>query len=113
MKQRKRAAAKPQKKTGDRGLPIWPKGKPIPAFKSYEAEVKFWQSYDFEPTARSEWEELVYEPKATQKARQHVYRLRLDDQEMALLQARAKRRGVPASVILRELVRELAVRDGR
>jgi len=38
-------------------------------------------------------------------ARTHVYRVRLDDLEMSTLQALAKRRGVNASVVLRELVR--------
>lgn len=28
--------------------PVWPQGKPIPAFKSYAEEVKFWHSYDFD-----------------------------------------------------------------
>ena len=51
------------------------------------------------------WEEVVYESQATRRARTHVYRVRLDDQEMSKLQVLARRRGVPASVVLRELVR--------
>ncbi len=39
------------------------------------------------------------------RPRTHVYRMRLDDQEMSKLQTLAKRRGVTVSVILRELVR--------
>jgi len=36
-------------------------------------------------------EEVVYEPQATRRPRTHVYRVRLDDQEMSKLQALAKR----------------------
>ena len=42
---------------------------------------------------------------AAHQARPHVYRVRLDDLEMSTLQALARRRGVNASVVLRELVR--------
>lgn len=49
---------------------------------------------------------MTYEPRATQQARRHVYRVRLDDQEMAGLQTLARQRSVPASVVLRELIRE-------
>ena len=52
------------------------------------------------------WEQLEYVPQATRQPREHVYRVRLNDQEMAILQKLAKQRGVPASVIIRELVRE-------
>ena len=51
---------------------------------------------------------LVYELQATRHPRNHVYRIRLDDQEMALLQRLAKKRGSPASVVLRMLIREKA-----
>jgi len=54
-------------------------------------------------------EEVVYEPQATRHPRTHVYRVRLDDQDMSKLQALAKLRGVTASVILRELVRTARV----
>ena len=54
-------------------------------------------------------EEVVYEPQATRRARTHVYRVRLDDLEMLQLQALAKRRGVTASVVFRELVRAARV----
>ncbi len=54
-------------------------------------------------------EEVVYEPQATRRPRRHVYRVRLDDQEMSKLQALAKRRGVTASVVLRDLVRAARV----
>jgi hypothetical protein len=84
--------------------PTWPASKPLPAFKSYADEVKFWRSYDFDDGKPEEWEELVFEPGATRHPRKHVYRVRFDDREMASLQALAKRRGAPASVVLRELV---------
>jgi len=58
-------------------------------------------------------EEVVYEPRAARRPRTHVYRVRLDDQEMSKLQALAKRRGVTASVVLRELVRAARVVSGR
>jgi hypothetical protein len=86
----------------------WPWSKPIPPFKNEAEEVSFWESHEFEPPPDSVGEELVYEPQSTRKPRKHVYRLRLDELEMAILQARAKRRGVPASVVLRELVRRLS-----
>lgn len=91
-------------KTKTKRKPTWPANKPVPAFKSSAEEAKFWHSYDFEEGDQSEWEELVYEPGATRHPRKHVYRVRFDDREMASLQALAKRRGAPASVVLRELV---------
>ena len=54
----------------------------------------------------------MYEPQATRHPRQHVYRIRFDDREMAALQALAQRRGVTASVVVRELLRE-AIGRGR
>lgn len=39
--------------------PVWPHGKPIPSFKSYAEEVKFWHAYDFESDQSEEgWEEV-------------------------------------------------------
>jgi hypothetical protein len=32
--------------------PVWPRGVPIPSFKSYAEEVKFWHSYDFDSHRR-------------------------------------------------------------
>lgn len=93
------------KQRDDAPRPTWPRGKPLPKFKSYEEEVKFWHSYDFADGTREEWQALEYIPQATRHPREHVYRVRLDDQEMAALQALAKGRGVSASVVLRELVR--------
>ncbi len=86
-------------------LPRWPAGKPLPKFKSYAEEVEFWHSHEFAYGVDSDWEEVAYVPHATRHPRAHVYRVRFDDQEMAKLQALAKQRGVPASVVLRELVR--------
>lgn len=57
-----------------------------------------------------EWEALSYEPRATVRARSHVYRVRLDDGEMAALQAIAKIERVPASAVLRRLIRSEARR---
>ncbi len=49
---------------------------------------------------------MTYEPRATQQARRHVYRVRLDDLEMAGLQTLARQRSVSVSVVLRELIHE-------
>ncbi len=39
--------------------PVWPRGVPIPSFKSYAEEVKFWHSYDFDSHPSEEgWEEV-------------------------------------------------------
>jgi hypothetical protein len=83
----------------------WPRGKPIPAFGTEAEEAQFWESHRLESGVAADWEELIYEPRATSRPRSHVYRIRLDDKEMAALQALSRRRGVPASVIVRELVR--------
>jgi len=87
----------------------WPPGKPLPKFATTAEEESFWLSHDFDDAMDSSGDEVVYEPQATRRPRKHVYRLRLDDQEMSKLQALAKRRGVTASVILRELVRAARV----
>jgi len=100
---RKTTARKPFRQRKE--LPEWPVGKPIPSFKSFGEEDKFWGSHSFAEDMDARGEELVYEPQATRHRRQHVYRIRFDDQEMATLQKLAKRRGVTASVVLRELVR--------
>ncbi len=92
--------------TGERGLPIWPNSKPIPVFKTEAEEIEWWNSYDREPMEEETWQQVTYEPRVTAKAREHVYRVRFDDFEMGILQTLAKRRGVAASVILRELVRK-------
>jgi hypothetical protein len=84
---------------------LWPKGKPLPSFKSHEDEVQFWLTYEVQHD-ESDWEEVVYEPHATRHPRTHVYRVRLDDHEMGTLQALAKRKGVTASTVLRELLRQ-------
>ncbi len=83
----------------------WPANKPLPRFKAIADEERFWREHAPDDTEDQKWEEVVYEPRSTTKARQHVYRVRFDDQEMAILQALAKRRGVAASTILREMVR--------
>jgi hypothetical protein len=83
----------------------WTPGKPLPKFATAAEEESFWLSHDFDDAMDAGGEEVVYEPQATRRPRTHVYRVRLDDQEMSKLQALAKRRGVTASVILRELVR--------
>jgi hypothetical protein len=93
-------------RTGERGLPIWPRGKPLPEFTSESEEAAWWHTYDREPPDEDSWEQVVYEPQVTRRARSHVYRVRFDDLEMGILQTLAKRRGVHVSVILRELVRE-------
>ena len=90
----------------------WPADQPLPSFTSLAEEERFWLTHEVAEGRPSEWEELVYEPQATRHPRQHVYRIRFDDREMAALQALAQRRGVTASVVVRELLRE-AIGRGR
>lgn len=87
----------------------WAPGKPLPKFATAAEEESFWLAHDFDDAMDADGEEVVYEPRATRQPRTHVYRVRLDDQEMSKLQVLAKRRGVTASVILRELVRAARV----
>jgi CopG antitoxin of type II toxin-antitoxin system len=87
----------------------WAPGKPLPNFASAAEEERFWLSHDFDDAMDARGEEVVYEPQATRRARKHVYRVRLDDEEMSKLQTLARRRGVTASVVLRELVRAARV----
>jgi len=87
----------------------WAPGEPLPKFATAAEEESFWLSHDFDDAMDAGGEEVLYEPQATRRPRTHVYRVRLDDQEMSKLQALAKRRGVTASVILRELVRAARV----
>jgi hypothetical protein len=97
MKTKKTSRKAPQKQ--------WPPGKPLPRLATAAEEERFWLSHDFDEAMKAGGEEVVYEPQATRQARTHVYRVRLDDLEMSTLQSLAKRRGVNASVVLRELVR--------
>lgn len=83
----------------------WPAGKPLPAFESEAEEVKFWQTHDVDPGPASTWEAVEFVPGGGRHPRTHVYTVRLDDHEAATLQALAKRRGIPASVVIREFVR--------
>ncbi|OGQ78493.1 MAG: hypothetical protein A2289_15540 [Deltaproteobacteria bacterium RIFOXYA12_FULL_58_15] len=85
---------------------LWPWKKPLPSFATEAEEIEFWHEHEIDPPPDDVGEELVYEPQATRHPRAHVYRVRLDDEEMAALQRLAKRRGVPGSVIIRELIRE-------
>ena len=91
----------------------WPPGKPLPKLATAAEEERFWLSHDFDEVMESGGEEVVYEPQATRQARTHVYRVRLDDLEMSTLQALARRRGVTASVVLRELVRAARARPAK
>jgi hypothetical protein len=104
-KTRAKLAKAVEPRTGERGLPIWPHGRRLPAFKSEAEEREWWSCHDREPPPEEAWQAVTYEPQVTRKPREHVYRVRFDDYEMGILQAMAKPRGVPASVILRELVR--------
>ena len=110
MKKKKRTTKKATIKTGERGLPLWPKGKAVPKFKSPQEEAEWWESNDLAAPVESAWEAVEYHPRETHKAREHVYRVRLNDEEMATLQMLAKRRGVTASIVIRELVRAQAPR---
>jgi hypothetical protein len=95
----------------DRGLPVWPWNRPLPKFRDAAAELAFWHSYDFAPPEDG-WEQVNYEPRATVQPREHVYRVRFNDEEMTILQKLAKRRGVTASAIVRDLVHAVARKAG-
>jgi hypothetical protein len=107
-KRKARKLAIPHKRDDEDPRPIWPRGKPLPRFKSRAEEVRFWHAYQFEDPPEAEWQEVTYEPRTTVRPRQHVYRVRFDDEEMAKLQKIAKQRGVPVSVVLRDLVRHVS-----
>lgn len=109
----KRKKTSPALKMGERGLPLWPRGKPLPKFRSHEEEAKWWNSYDLEQGDEASWEAVDYVPRSTHQPRSHVYRIRFDDFEMSRLQSAAKRRGVTVSVIIRELVRSRSLETER
>lgn len=102
----KRKAA--EKTVRRRPKPEWPVGKSIPAFDDLEEEDVFWQSYRWNDVMDAHGEARPTLPEAAAPplpAREHVYRVRLDDAEMAALRELARRRGVSASVVIRELLR--------
>ncbi len=105
MKSKRTAPKRAARQVNRRNLPEWPAGKPFPAFKTVAEEEKFYRSWSFADDMETDSEQLVYQPQTTRRPRTHVYRIRLDDHEMAMLQKLARRRGVTASVVLRELVR--------
>jgi Ribbon-helix-helix protein, copG family len=102
-------AMKPKKSSRPRaGNAKWPVGKPIPDFGTAEEEDAFWGSFSFADVMDAYGEKPRTRPRRSpqaRKAREHVYRVRMDDAERAALQRMAERRGVSASVIIRELVR--------
>jgi len=101
-----------KKKTNPRtSKPGWPADKKVPSAAT-PAEERTWDEYSFASAMDEGSERLVYEPKATSRPRTLVYRLRLDESEMASLQRLAKQRGVSVSVIIRGLVGE-AGRDSQ
>ncbi len=83
----------------------WSPGKPLPRFATAAEEEAFWLAHDFDDVMEAEGEAVAFEPQAPRRPRAHVYRVRLDDEEMSKLRALARRRGVTAAVVLRELVR--------
>jgi hypothetical protein len=104
---------KTKKRTRKATLKQWPPGKPLPKLATAAEEERFWLSHDFDDAMEAGGVEVNYEPQATRQPRTHVYRIRLDDLEMSTLQALAKRRGVNASVVLRELVRAARPRPAK
>jgi len=102
-------AMKPKKRSRSRARnPEWPVGKPTPDFGSTDEEDAFWGSFSFADVIDAYGEKPSAANRRSprrRKAREHVYRVRLDDAERAALQRMAERRGVSASVIIRELVR--------
>lgn len=88
----------------------WPRGAKLDEAAAVTGSV--WDNHSFADAMDEAGEELVYEPKATQEPRSLVYRLRLDEQEMASLQRLARERRVSISVILREFVSALVSKRG-
>ena len=89
----------------------WPIDRPLPKFRDREEEDRFWAEHSVGAVMEARGERLVYVPQATRRPRTHVYRLRLDDAEMAILQGMAQRRGVTVSVVLRDMVRRHAIAE--
>ena len=84
----------------------WPADKVLPRFANPEEEEVFWQSHEFNDAMAKHGEVTPVGFSARRAmARAHVYRIRFDDAAMSALQSMAERRGVSASVIIRELVR--------
>ena len=53
------------KRNDSDSLPVRPRNKPLPRFKSYEEEVRFWHSYQFEDPPESESEQVTRCDKVT------------------------------------------------
>jgi len=91
-------AMKPKKRSRSRARnPEWPVGKPIPDFGSTDEEDAFWGSFSFADVIDAYGEKPSAANRRSprrRKAREHVYRVRLDDAERAALQRMAERRGV-------------------
>jgi hypothetical protein len=94
------------KRTKGQARREWPADKAMPRFANPEDEEVFWRSYEFNDAMEKHGEVRPVGFSARRaSARAHVYRIRFDDAEMSALQSMADRRGVSASVIIRELVR--------
>jgi hypothetical protein len=92
--------------------PVWPADKPIPQFRDYAEELRFWERYDFEDGPAAQWEEVRFTPPRPRHSRRHVYRIRFDDREIAALRDLAQRRGMDASDVVRELILEAERKAG-
>lgn len=90
-------------------LPQWPAGKAFPRFKSEKEEQAFYAKWDFAEhyEASSTSDRVVYEPRSTTKGRTLVYRVRLNEREMATLQRVANDRGVTVSAVIRDVVHSM------
>jgi Ribbon-helix-helix protein, copG family len=82
------------------------KNKISKAFAAHEAEAAFLRSaLEHQDDPDEGWEEVIYIPRASVTPRKHAYVVRMNDEEMAGLQALAKRKKQPVSDVIREFAR--------
>ena len=75
---------------------VWPRGKRLPKFASYEEEVKFWHTHEFEEDAdETGWQEV---PRGDAVG--------LDAEDVRALKKIAKRRGVSVRRVLEQFIRD-------
>lgn len=68
MKQAKTKTPEWMKQSDSDNRSLWPQGKPLPSFKNYDEEVRFWHTYSFDDGELEEWQELKNVPHATRRS---------------------------------------------
>jgi hypothetical protein len=51
-----------RERTGERGLPLWPKDKPLPKFQNRKEESDWWEAHDVEAHPEAVWEAVEHQP---------------------------------------------------